>query len=351
LRDAGGWRQGGALELMLWRRDGSMFPVELAIVPIEIGAARNGAVFLFRDLSAEKHTEERLRLASAVFDNAAEGIAVLDANFRVTTVNPAFTAVTGFETADVRGRRPFFLTATAADGELVDEIWRAIRENGRWESEHWSARKDGQEYAVWLSISATTDEVGNISQYVVVFSDITQRKRDEERIRYQATYDALTGLPNRSLFMDRLSMALHQAQRSGQRVGLMFIDLDGFKLINDTLGHEAGDELLKAVARRVSDCVRSSDTFARLGGDEFVLLLPNAVPDDVLARLIGRLRHAVADPVTLCGQRVSVTCSIGCSVYPDDGADACTLLRHADSAMYGVKQSGRDNVQRYSAAR
>jgi diguanylate cyclase (GGDEF)-like protein/PAS domain S-box-containing protein len=202
------------------------------------------------------------------------------------------------------------------------------------------------------------NEHGEVIGLVGINYDITPLKTTEhalreaeEALRRQALHDPLTGLPNRLLLMDRLELAIQQARRNKDSLTLLFLDLDRFKLINDTLGHEAGDELLKAVARRVSDCVRSSDTFARLGGDEFVLLLPNAVPDDVLARLIGRLRHAVADPVTLCGQRVSVTCSIGCSVYPDDGADACTLLRHADSAMYGVKQSGRDDVQRYSAAR
>jgi diguanylate cyclase (GGDEF)-like protein/PAS domain S-box-containing protein len=348
LREAEGWRQGGVLELMLWRRDGSSFPVELAIVPIELGAARTGAVFLFRDLSAEKHTEERLRLASAVFDNAAEGIAVLDANFRVTTVNPAFTAVTGFETADVRGHRPFFLTATAADGELVDEIWRAIRQNGRWESEHWSARKDGQEYAVWLSISATTDEVGNISQYVVVFSDITQRKRDEERIRYQATYDALTGLPNRSLFMDRLSMALHQAQRSGQRVGLMFIDLDGFKLINDTLGHDVGDELLKEVAQRLLVCVRQGDTVTRFGGDEFTIIMPDLGEVRNVLAIAHRIIDSLKLPFLLKGTEAYISASIGITSFPDDAQTVQALVKNADAAMYRAKETGKANFQFYT---
>ncbi len=348
LRESSGWRRGGALDLILWRRDGSRFPVELAIVPIETGDGRTGAVFLFRDLSAEKHTEERLRLASAVFDNAAEGIAVLDANFRVTTVNPAFTAVTGFDVADVQGRRPFFLTATAADGELVDEIWTAIRQNGRWESEHWSARKDGQEYAVWLSISATTDEIGNISQYVVVFSDITQRKRDEERIRYQATYDALTGLPNRSLFMDRLSVALHQAQRNGQRVGLMFIDLDGFKLINDTLGHDVGDELLKEVAQRLLVCVRQGDTVTRFGGDEFTIIMPDLGEMRNVLAIAHRIVDTLKLPFTLKGTEAYISASIGITSFPDDAQTVQALMKNADAAMYRAKETGKANFQFYT---
>jgi diguanylate cyclase (GGDEF)-like protein/PAS domain S-box-containing protein len=348
LRETGGWQRGGAIELTLWRRDGTNFPVELAIVPVETGEAGNGAIFLFRDLSAEKHTEDRLRLASAVFDNAAEGIAVLDANFRVTTINPAFSAVTGFDAVDVQGRRPFFLTTTAADGELVDEIWTAIRQNGRWESEHWSARKDGQEYAVWLSISATTDEVGNISQYVVVFSDITQRKRDEERIRYQATYDALTGLPNRSLFMDRLSVALHQAQRHGHRVGLMFIDLDGFKLINDTLGHDVGDELLKEVAQRLLVCVRQGDTVTRFGGDEFTIIMPDLGEMRNVLAIAHRIVDTLKLPFQLKGAEAYISASIGITSFPDDAQTVQALLKNADAAMYRAKETGKANFQFYT---
>ena len=348
LRGEGGWKQGGALDLILWRRDASRFPVELAIVPVEIGEGRTGAVFLFRDLSAEKHTEERLRLASAVFDNAAEGIAVLDANFRVTTINPAFTSVTGFGVADVRGCRPFFLTATASDGELVDEIWTAIRQNGRWESEHWSARKDGQEYAVWLSISATTDEIGNITQYVVVFSDITQRKRDEERIRYQATYDQLTGLPNRSLFTDRLSVALHQAQRSGQRVGLMFIDLDGFKLINDTLGHDVGDELLKEVAQRLLVSVRQGDTVTRFGGDEFTIIMPDLGEMRNVLAIAHRIVDSLKLPFLLKGTEAYISASIGITSFPDDAQTVQALMKNADAAMYRAKETGKANFQFYT---
>ena len=343
LRTKEGWSQGGTLELILWRRDGSSFPVDLAIVPM-IG----GAMFLFRDLSAEKHTEERLRLASAVFDNAAEGIAVLDAHFRVTTINPAFTAVTGFDSADVRGQRPFFLTATAADGELIDEIWTAIRQNGRWENEHWSVRKDGQDYAVWLSISATTDEIGNITQYVVVFSDITQRKRDEERIRYQATYDQLTGLPNRSLFMDRLAVALHQAQRSGDRVGLMFIDLDGFKLINDTLGHDIGDELLKEVAQRLLVCVRQGDTVTRFGGDEFTIIMPDLGELRNVLAIAHRIIDSLKLPFLLKGSEAYISASIGITSFPDDAQTVQALLKNADAAMYRAKDTGKANFQFYT---
>jgi diguanylate cyclase (GGDEF)-like protein len=180
--------------------------------------------------------------------------------------------------------------------------------------------------------------------------EMQERQRFELELRRQALHDALTGLPNRALLMDRLELAIKLARRNRHSLTLLFIDLDRFKIVNDSLGHDAGDQLLKTVTQRVSQCVRTSDTFARLGGDEFVLLLPNAVPDDVLARLIERIAAAVCEPVQLGGHEVAVTCSIGCSVYPQDGEDAVTLLKHADVAMYRAKEQGRNTVQRYSAA-
>ncbi len=204
-----------------------------------------------------------------------------------------------------------------------------------------------------LVAQRTAQLAANVAELEVTIEklnvEMQERQRFEEELRKQALHDALTGLPNRSLLMDRLELAIKLAQRNKHSLTLLFIDLDRFKIINDSLGHDAGDELLKTVTRRVSECVRTSDTFARLGGDEFVLLLPNAVPDDVLARLIGRITQAVSSPVTLGGHEVAVTCSIGCSIFPQDGADAATLLKHADAAMYRAKEQGRNNVQRYTA--
>ncbi len=344
-------RHGGALELLLWRVDGSSLPVELAVLPVGDGAQEkpSGLMVLFRDLSIEKHTEERLRLASAVFDNASEGIAVLDANFRVTMVNPAFRRMTGFETDEVYGRLPFFMNDMAEDGALVDQIWNAVRVTGRWENEVWSARSDGTDYAVRLSISATIDEIGNFNQYVVVFSDITQRKRDEERIRYQANYDALTGLPNRSLFMDRLTVGLHQAGRNGHRLGLMFIDLDGFKLINDTLGHDIGDELLKEVAQRLLVCVRQGDTVTRFGGDEFTIIMPDLGDLRNVLVIAHRIIDSLKLPFLLKGNEATISASIGITSFPDDAQTVQALLKHADAAMYRAKETGKANFQFYTA--
>jgi len=336
------------IELNILHKDGALMPVAVALVPLDLDGTPD-AILLVQDLSAERHTEERLRLASAVFDYAAEGIAVLDANFRVTMVNPAFGKVTGFDLADVRGQRPFFISAAIADGTMVDQVWSAIRHTGRWENELWSTRKDGSDYAVWLTISATTDEEGNFNRYVVVFSDITQKKKDEERIRYQATYDTLTGLPNRSLFMDRLSLALHHAERNGHRLGLMFIDLDGFKLINDTLGHDIGDELLKEVAQRLLVCVRQGDTVTRFGGDEFTIIMPELGDLMNVLSIAHRIVDSLKLPFQLKGNETFISASIGITAYPDDARTVQALLKNADAAMYRAKESGKANFQFYTA--
>jgi diguanylate cyclase (GGDEF)-like protein/PAS domain S-box-containing protein len=292
--------------------------------------------------------EERLRLATALFDNTAEGIAVLDADFHITLVNPAFAVVTGFDIIDLAGRRPFFFD-DSSDTDQIDAICAAIRDNGRWESELWSARKDGQEYAVGLSISATTDAMGRNDHYVVVLSDITQRKRDEERIRYQANYDALTGLPNRTLFMDRLTIALHQAERHGHRLGLMFIDLDGFKLINDTLGHDIGDELLKEVAQRLLVCVRQGDTVTRFGGDEFTIIMPDLGELRNVLAIAHRIIDTLKLPFLLRGNEAFISASIGITSFPDDAKTAQALIKHADAAMYRAKETGKANFQFFTA--
>jgi len=210
-------------------------------------------------------------------------------------------------------------------------------------------RKNGDEYAERISITAVTDMLKRIVQYIVVFSDITQRKLDEERIRYQANYDALTGLPNRALFMDRLTQALTQAGRSDQRLGLMFIDLDGFKLVNDTLGHDKGDELLVEASKRLMTCVRQGDTVARLGGDEFTIIMPNLGDVRNAPMVAQRIIDSLEQPFLLRTHEAFVSGSIGIATFPDDAGDAATLLRNADAAMYRAKEQGKANYQFFTA--
>lgn len=338
-----------ATEMQLWRRDGSTFPVELS--QASDVSAEYGSLIVFRDVSERKRIEEKLRLAMAVFETTAEAIMVLDSSFRVTTINPAFTAITGWTAQEVLGRPPRFLRTAAAElgGDPFEAIYRSIRSKGRWDHEQWSQRKNGEEFAERLSVSAITDDEARIVQYIVVFSDITQRKQDEERIRYQANYDGLTGLPNRSLFMDRLTQALNMAARTDQRLGLMFIDLDGFKLVNDTLGHDVGDELLVEAAKRLMSCVRTGDTVARLGGDEFTIIMPNLGDIRNAPVVAQRIIDMLEQPFNLKNHEAFVSASIGITTFPDDAGDPHTLLKNADAAMYRAKEQGKANYQFFTA--
>ncbi|WP_185961377.1 PAS domain S-box protein [Telmatospirillum sp. J64-1] len=336
-------------EMEFRRKDGTSFPIEIASAPMEDGGVLLGSVMMVRDITERKQAEEKSRLAATVFETTAEAIMVLDSDFRVTMVNPAYTVITGYQAAEVTGARPFFLVTGEEGEDFYVEMWRAVREEGRWEGEQWNRRKDGARYAERLAISVIRDEHGQPSQHVVVFSDITQRKLDEERIRYQANYDGLTGLPNRTLFLDRLGQAVASARRSHQRVGLMFIDLDGFKLVNDTLGHDIGDELLKEAARRLQDCVRSGDTVARLGGDEFTVIMPDLGGVQNASLVAGRIIAALEKPMILNGHEAFVSASIGLTTFPEDAQDPHALLKNADAAMYRAKEQGKANYQFFTA--
>ncbi|MCA1939895.1 MAG: PAS domain S-box protein [Caenispirillum bisanense] len=334
-------------ELTLLRRDGGTFEAEYASAPIEDNGTRSGAVVLFRDISERKKAEGRLRVAATVFDTTAEGIAVCEADGTITTVNPAFATITGEDAAALVGRSVGEVFGCGAFDQGV--MLEALAAEGHWVGEQWSCRPRGEEYASRIAASAVPSEDGaeTLRQFVVVVNDITQRKRDEERIRYQANYDALTGLPNRALFLDRLEHGVAAARRSGATLGLMFIDLDGFKAVNDTLGHEAGDELLKGAADRLRKCVRESDTVARLGGDEFTIIMDNVEGRPGAAIVAQRIIRTLEIPFDLNGREGRVSASIGIALFPADAADCEELLRNADTAMYAAKAQGKKNHQFY----
>lgn len=282
------------------------------------------------------------RLARIVFENSLEGITVTDAQSRIVLVNKAFTDTTGYSADEAVGQTPALLKSGRQGEDFYQQFWTVLKETGEWRGEIWNRRKNGTIYPEWLNVSAVRDSQGRIEHFIAIFSDITERKEYEERITHQAFHDALTGLPNRLLFRDRLELALAQARRSKERKPvLMFLDLDRFKQINDTLGHEAGDILLKEVASRLRSCVRASDTVARIAGDEFTVLLPEATDDGEGQTVAEKIIASMGEPVLLCGEERVVTTSIGISVYPRDGSDAETLIKHADAAMYAVKGSGR----------
>jgi diguanylate cyclase (GGDEF)-like protein/PAS domain S-box-containing protein len=338
----------------VWRKDGTQIWISenARSVLAEDGSLKWYEGFV-QDITERVKADERLRLAASVFDTAAEAIMVLNDEFCVTAVNPAYSAITGYSARDVIGGLPTFLEWGQPDPEYprinMAALRRALTLNGRWNGEQWNRRKSGERYAEHLSIVPIPGGAGLAGRFLVVFSDVTQRKLDEERIRYQASYDQLTGLPNRALFMDMLAKALAQAERENEMVGLMFVDLDGFKMVNDTMGHDMGDLLLQEVAVRLKRCMRSSDTVARLGGDEFTVLMPQMRDFRNAPRVAERITETLRAPFVLNGKEAFISASIGITTFPNDAIDAASLLKNADAAMYRAKEQGKQHFQFFTA--
>ncbi|PMR69403.1 EAL domain-containing protein [Halomonas heilongjiangensis] len=301
-----------------------------------------------RDL-ALCESRQHLQLAERILDASQEGIVITDAETRIEFVNPAFTRLTGYRLEEVVGRTPRVLSSGRQDAAFYQGMWQALQADGYWRGEIWNRRKDGQLYLEQLTITAITDDQGVTRRYVGLFTDITQLRENEKRVRQLAYYDALTGLPNRRLLEDRLELAIRHAHRQDQRLAVIFIDLDHFKRVNDTLGHAVGDELLLRVAERLHHRLREDDTLARLGGDEFLVLLPELDGPDEVTRVARRLIEAVSEPFELGGREFRVGCSLGISLYPDDGATPEDLVRNADAAMHRAKQQGRNTYRLYQA--
>jgi two-component system CheB/CheR fusion protein len=310
--------------------------------------AITGTCFQATDITARKRAEERLRLAAMVFDRASEGVMVTDTEQRILTVNDAFTTLTGFTRQEVVGKKPSILRSEKTPAELYVDMWNKVNRVGVWQGEIWNRRKNGEPFLEWLSINTVKDKSGKVVNYVGMFSDITKARESQQRIEYLATHDELTGLPNRALFNDRLHLALARVERSRESIGVVFIDLDNFKVVNDTLGHVTGDKLLKQAALRLLDCVRSEDTVARLGGDEFVVLLETA--DRREATLTAeRLLSALSASYHFDEHECFISASIGLSMFPEDAADANALMRNADSAMYRAKDHGKNAFRFFTA--
>ena len=297
------------------------------------------------DISERKRTEEELRLAAKVFENTTEAVIVTDADNLIKTVNPGFTQITGYSADEVIGRSPAILTSGRHGPEFYRDMWQTLERADSWEGEIWNRRKNGEVFPEWLSISVIRNDDGEIVEHVAVFSDITRRKAAEQKIRWQANYDALTELPNRSLFLDRLTNALSMSKREHWMTALMFIDLDRFKVVNDTLGHIAGDSLLQQVAKRLAGCVRRSDTVSRLGGDEFTVILQNIIRQENAGEIAKNIIRSLSRPFEIDGQDVQIGASIGITLYPEDGKDSTTLIRNADLSMYQAKLAGRNSYR------
>jgi diguanylate cyclase (GGDEF)-like protein/PAS domain S-box-containing protein len=285
---------------------------------------------------------QQQRMSRIVFDNSLEGITVTDADSRIQLVNKAFADTTGYSPDEVVGKTPAILKSGKQGPDFYAEFWKALQRDGEWRGEIWNQRKNGSIYAEWLNVSAVRNRRGEVEHYVAIFSDITERKEREELITFQAFHDALTGLPNRLLFKDRLEQALAQAKRYKTRTpAVMFLDLDKFKQVNDTLGHDIGDLLLKEVAARLKNCVRSVDTVARLAGDEFTVLLPEITDEADASAVAEKILAAMREPIRLGSEDRVVSTSIGISMCPRDGRDVEALMKAADAAMYHVKATGR----------
>ncbi len=315
----------------------------------------------FAPINHLKLMERRLELWAKVFEASSEGILIVDAQQRILSANQAFTRHSGYELQDVIGEKPALLLGGDEGAVLPEALWHTVALRGTWQGELTLRRRNGSQYPAWVMVStvrqgggwaqqATRHGTGEVSHYIFTSIDISDRKRSEQRIRFLAEHDVLTELPNRSLCTERLRLALQQAQRSGQKVAVLFIDLDRFKDINDSLGHHIGDGLLRSVAARLLDAVRAGDTVSRLGGDEFVVVLNGLDSVHEAAHIVHeRLIPRVRQPHPVEGAELHVSCSVGIAIYPDDATDVDLLMRHADTAMYQAKGSGKDKAQFFAA--
>ncbi len=296
------------------------------------------------NLELEKQRQSnmvQLERAAKVFEYSKEAILVTDADSQIISVNRSFTEITGYQVEDVMGRTPKMFSSGRHDNEYYKLMWDAIIQKGSWQGEIWNKRKNGEIYPEDLTVISVKNDSGELVNFIAIFSDISERKMAEDRILQLAHYDVLTGLPNRVLFIDRLSQSLIQAQRNHTKVALLFLDLDRFKHINDTLGHDAGDQLLKMVSSRLMECVREQDTVSRQGGDEFIAVLPDT--DAAGAALVAnKMLELVIQPYKIAEHILHISSSIGIAIYPDQAKDADTLIKLADVAMYEAKAAGRN---------
>ena len=355
---------GKAFETEALRKDQSEFPIELSLAQWEVGDLRfiSGTI---RDISERIRTEQHLRVAATTFE-AQDGVTITDANKVILRVNRAFTEITGYSADEAVGRTPHMLSSGRHDAAFYDAMWDSLARTGNWQGEIWNRRKNGEVFPEWLSITAVRGAQGEITNYVGTFADITERKTAENEIAQLAFYDQLTGLPNRRLLLDRLRHALAGSARNNRSGALLFLDLDNFKTLNDTLGHDVGDQLLREAATRLSSCVRQSDTVARLGGDEFVIVLEDLEgPDEhhlaatQAEALAIKVQSLLNQPYLLdvaahgeSANRRSHQCSssVGIALFDGQPMSAEELMKRADTAMYQAKAAGRNALRFFDPA-
>ncbi|NOX08784.1 MAG: diguanylate cyclase [Gammaproteobacteria bacterium] len=323
-------------------KEGQEIPID-----ISIGYTRQDsevlAITSIRDIRERKKAEERLRLSQRIFEDTVEAILITDTNKCIVDMNDAFCRVTGYSRGELLGNTPSIFRSGRHNDVFYHAIEESLDKTDHWQGEVWDKHKDGHIFPLRNSISVVRDDYGHISHYVAVMSDISTRKEHEAKLKDMALHDPLTGLANRILFYTKLNREMARAQREGHRLAVVYIDLDGFKKINDTLGHDAGDQLLKKVAREILSNIREYDTAARLGGDEFALIIPNA--DSIMSELTARIIEGLSITVEEAGKCLSISASAGIAIYPDDASTRDELLYNADTAMYYAKQHGRNNYK------
>ena len=333
-------------ELINYTKSGKPFWLEIEIVPV---VNANGDythwVSVERDITERKRMESQLRLSAQVFESSSDGIVITDSDNRIVSINRAYSAITGYAPEDVLGKNPGFLNAERRTDTDYPDMWSSIQTTGHWEGEVWNQRKTGEFYPEWLAVTALKDTQGAVVQYIGIFSDLSAKKEALERINFLSNYDTLTQLPNHKLLQDRATQALATAQRTQSNLTLMFLDIDHFQHVNDSLGRLAGDEILTQMAARLTDNLHADDTVCRPGGDEFIVLLPNTNAQGA-AHVASRLLALMQEPVRLAsGQELNLTTTIGIAVYPDNGSDFERLSQYADAALLRAKQDGRNNFK------
>ena len=331
-------------------KSGELLPVAFTSNPIIEHRRVVGAVVTFRDITERMHNETALRLSASVFAKSIEGVTITDADNIIIDVNPAFSTITGYDRDEVLGQNPHILSSGRQGPEFYARMWECLRENDFWQGEIWDRRKNGEVYSEMLSISAVRDNSGKLQHYIGVFSDITHLKVHEAELNHIAHYDILTGIPNRRLLADRLEQAIASSRRSGKLTAVCYLDLDGFKAINDNHGHEAGDQLLITLAASMKESLRKGDTLARVGGDEFVAVLLNLSDLAASVPMLSRLLATAAQPVHIGDFVFQVSASIGVAFFPQtEEVDAELLLRQADQAMYQAKLGGKNRYHVFDA--
>ncbi|WP_373070341.1 diguanylate cyclase domain-containing protein [Sulfurimonas sp.] len=337
----------GPYEKEYIHKDGHLFNVRLSGSLLHI----NGEDLIWssvEDITKLKKNEQILKEASLVFENTHEGILITDSDVKIRRINGRFTEITGFTLEDVKGKNPSFLKSGAHTKEFYNKMWTELNEKGFWYGELNNRRKGGEYFTTLQSITAITDEYNNINGYVSVFSDITDRKNYENNLSYLATHDSLTSLANRIHFNDNFEQSISMAKRHNYKLAVLYMDLNKFKDINDTYGHETGDHLLKEVAKRFKSAVREEDTVARLGGDEFAIILNDIQNKEDIIAIAKAIIQKTSEPLSIKNHNMIPSTSIGISIYPDHAKDEESLLKYADQAMYKAKQKGPDNYEIYS---